>query len=294
MQKPETISEEADSHGLDKLLNDIQLIDTIVSNWDDNYQETFHASRTAHDALNKEAFSRLIRALKMEPAALAILTEAVSDEVVYSVLRHHGIVKATVHERIETALESVRPYLASHGGNVELVEFIPPDTAVIRLLGACDGCPASELTLSEGVEKAIKENCPEITTVTKAKGGVTAMPTGVSVLNFVSPFANKNDEGWVFVCRVGDIPEHEVQVATIDGNELLLSRRGYQVSCFQNACSHLGMPLDMGEVNDGILVCPHHGFRFLLQTGECLTVPEVQLQSHDIRVIGDKVEVKFS
>jgi len=279
---------------LNDLLKDIQSLESLATDWDEHQRNTLQALKQAHDDLNKEAFTRLIRALKTEPAALEALKTAVSDEVVYAVLRHHGIVKATLNERVEDALETVRPYLESHGGNVELVEIQPPNTVVIRLLGACDGCPASALTLSEGVEKSIKEHCPEITTIKKAKGGVTATPVDGINVDFVSPFARSEDAGWVFVCKLDTISEGQIKVATVSNNEVLLSRFDNQVTCYQNACAHMGMPMDMGEVKQGILVCPHHGFEYSLQTGECLTAPEVQLHTHAVRVIDDCVEVKLS
>jgi len=289
-----TISEDENVVELDGLLKDIQSLETLTSDWDEQQRNTLQALKQAHDDLNKEAFTRLIRALKAEPAAMSVLKEAVGDEVVYAVLRYHGILKPTLHERVEDALDSVRPYLESHGGNVELVEITQPDTVIIRLLGACDGCPASSLTLSEGVEKAIKEYCPEITTIKKAKGGVTAAPVSDVRVDFVSPFARSEDAGWVFVCELDSIPENKIKVSNVGNNEVLLSRFDNKVTCYENSCAHMGMPLDMGDVNQGILVCPHHGFEYSLQTGECLTAPEVQLHTHAVRVIGNKVEVKLS
>ena len=238
---------------LDTLLKSIQSLDGLIEQWDEQQRNAVHALTQAHDDLNKEAFSRLIRILKTDPAALIALKDAVSDEVVYAVLRYHGIVKPSLHERVDLALESVRPYLKSHDGNVELVEIIQPDTVIIRLLGSCDGCPASSLTLSEGVEKAIKEHCPEITTIKKAKGGVTAKPVDGVTVNFVSPFARSEDKDWLVVCSLDDIPEANIKVATIEGNEVLLSRFSDKVTCYQNACAHMGMPLDMGTVNNAIL-----------------------------------------
>ena len=58
--------------------------------------------------------------------------------------------------------------------------------------------------------------------------------------------------------------------------------------------TYLGMPLDDGKVVDGVLTCSHHGFQFLLETGECLTAPGVQLITHAVRVMGPDVEVKLS
>jgi len=280
--------------GLDTLLKDIQSLENLVADWDEQQQNTVNALTHAHDDLNKEAFARLIRVVKESPQAMTALKQAVSDEVVYAVLRYHGLIKASLQERVEAALDSVRPYLDSHGGNVELVSLTPPDSVVIRLLGACDGCPASSLTLSEGVEKAIKEHCPEINSIKKAKGGAAAKQVDGMPVHFVSPFARSEDTGWVYAAQLDDIPENNIKVVTVSGNEVLLSRFGEKVACYQNACAHLGMPLDMGEVNNGILACPHHGFEYSLETGECLTAPEVQLITHAVRVVADKVEIKLS
>ena len=280
--------------GLDALLKDIHALEALVAGWNEQQANTVEALRRADEALHKEAFSRLIRAVKQAPGAMAALKEAVGDEVVYAVLRHLEIIKPSLHERVEQALESVRPFLGSHGGNVEMVEIITPDTVTIRLLGACDGCPASGLTLSEGVEKAIKEYCPEITTITKARGGVTAKPVDGIPVHFVSPFANSEDAGWEYAALLDEIPERQIKVVTVAGNEVILSRFDGKVTCYQNACAHLGMPLDMGEVRNGILICPHHAFEYSLESGECLTAPEVQLQTHAVKVVGNRVEIRFS
>ena len=73
----------------------------------------------------------------------------------------------------------------------------------------------------------------------------------------------------------------------------MLYRKGEIVACIDNVCAHLGMPLEMGEISNGVITCPYHGFQYLLETGECLTVPEVQLKVHAVRVVGEKVEVRL-
>lgn len=279
---------------LDTLLRDITHLEEIVSGWDEQKRSTVSALKRAIDDLNKEAFTRLIRIVKSNPAALDSLREAVSDEVVYSVMRHHELIKASLDERIEEALDSVRPFLKSHGGDVELVNVEAPNQVTIRLVGACDGCPASGLTLAEGVEKAIKGFCPEITKIHKAKSGASAKPIDGVPVHFVSPFARSDDAGWVHATELDTIPEADIKVMELAGQSILLSRRGTRVTCFQNACAHLGMPLDTGIVYDGILECPHHAFKYALDSGECLTAPEVQLQAHGVRVVGNRVEVRFS
>ncbi|MDQ7051271.1 MAG: NifU family protein [Enterobacterales bacterium] len=279
---------------LDQFLGEINRLETLIEHWDEGHSHIVKQLRKADNALHKEAITKIIKSVKKVPEAMNALKGAVSDELVYSVLRHLGIVKASLQERVEDALESVRPFLGSHGGNVELVELIPPNKVTIRLLGACDGCPASGLTLREGVEKAIKERCPEITEITKARGGSLAKPVDGIPVHFISPFANSEDEGWVYAAEFEEVPEKLIKIVTVSGNELILSRFDDKISCFQNACAHLGMPLDMGEIREGILICPHHAFEYSLESGECLTAPQVQLQTHAVRVVGNKVEVKLS
>jgi nitrite reductase/ring-hydroxylating ferredoxin subunit/Fe-S cluster biogenesis protein NfuA len=270
-------------------VGDIQRLEAIFETWDETARGATDAYRRSIEALNAEAMRRLIRALKTEPAALAAMKVAIADEVVYAVLRRHEIVKASVSERVEVALEGVRPMLASHGGDVELVKVMPPMIEV-RFLGACDGCPASALTFHAGVKKAVQEACPEITEIHQVKG-LRGSEGGV---NFVSPFASGATGPWMHAGSLADIPEGGVLATTLGGEKLLLSRQGNIVTCFQNACAHLGLALDEGAVENGIITCPHHDFQYDLASGECLTAPEVQLQSHAVRVIGRRVDVRLS
>lgn len=72
----------------------------------------------------------------------------------------------TIPERIENALESIRPALHIDGGDVELVGFSDDDGIVsIRLVGACGGCPISSMTVKHGIERRVKAAVPEVTEV---------------------------------------------------------------------------------------------------------------------------------
>ncbi len=280
---------------LDLYLKDIEALEGVFVEWDETQLGAIKAYRKSVEALHKEAIRRLISVVKAEPAALSALKNAVKDDVVYAVLRHLELVKPSLHERVEEALESVRPMLASHGGDVELISITPPHTAEVRFLGSCDGCPASMLTFVAGVKKAIEDHCPEISDIKQVKGLTkgTDQSEG-SGIQFVSPFAINQKGDWLKTVDLHDIPEGEILTMEVDGSDVILSRNGSVVSCFANACAHLGMPMDMGEVDDGIITCPHHGFQYDLKSGECLTAPEVQLQPHAVRVIRNKVEVRLA
>jgi len=68
-------------------------------------------------------------------------------------------------ERVEAALDSIRPYLETDGGNVSVAEITPDNVVKLQLLGSCGSCPMSIMTLKAGIEQAIKKAVPEITAV---------------------------------------------------------------------------------------------------------------------------------
>jgi Fe-S cluster biogenesis protein NfuA/nitrite reductase/ring-hydroxylating ferredoxin subunit len=275
---------------LDALLSDIASLEALALDWPEAQSRAAAARALAVDALNAEAFRRLIRSLKQTPAFGAALREAAADELVYTVLRRHGILKPSLFERVQSALDGVRPMLATHGGDVELVAVDPP-VAEVRFLGACDGCPASMLTFVSGVREAITTNVPEIREVRQIKG-LGAGARGEA--HFVSPFAAPRAGGWSFAAKLREIADGETRIVIVDDHSLLLSRFANSVTCFENACAHMGLPFDGGIFESGFVTCPHHGFQYALDSGECLTTPQVQLQPHDVRVVGDRIEVRLT
>lgn len=283
----ETAGEEA---RLDELLADVAAFDMLTQHWPAEFKKGAATHAQAIDTLNAEAFRRLIRALKDVPGFAGVLRDVAGDEVVYAVLRRHNILKASLAERVDIALRSVRPMLESHGGDVEVVAIDLPRIDV-RFLGACDGCPASALTFYSGVKKAIQDAVPEITEVKQVKG--LGNSTGGTV-HFTSPFANYKAEGWSFAMKLSELAKGETAAKVIDGQSLLFTRLDDSITCFANACAHMGMPLDGGTIAGGIITCPYHGFQYALESGECLTAPEVQLQPHGVRVVGDRVEVRLT
>lgn len=71
----------------------------------------------------------------------------------------------TDQEKIEVALQSIRPYLQKDGGDVEFVELTEDNTVTVKLLGACVDCDMSAMTLKAGIEESIKTVFPELKTV---------------------------------------------------------------------------------------------------------------------------------
>jgi len=90
-----------------------------------------------------------------------IRNELLDDGIVASLLLIHGLYPVPLEERIAEAVESVRPFLASHGGGVEILS-VEDGVARLRLQGSCNGCPASASTLEHALKEAIDEAAPDL------------------------------------------------------------------------------------------------------------------------------------
>ena len=74
----------------------------------------------------------------------------------------------TIKDKVEEALQKVRPSLQADGGDVELVDVGEDGLVKVKLTGACGGCPMSQMTLKMGIENILKQNVPEVTSVESA------------------------------------------------------------------------------------------------------------------------------
>ena len=72
-------------------------------------------------------------------------------------------------EKVQAVIEKIRPMLQADGGDVELVEVEDTGVVKVRLQGACAGCPMSQMTLKSGIERLLKQEIPEVTSVESAE-----------------------------------------------------------------------------------------------------------------------------
>jgi Fe-S cluster biogenesis protein NfuA len=77
----------------------------------------------------------------------------------------YNLVKMSLLEKVEAALDTIRPYLEADGGNVSIEEITPDNIVRLKLLGSCGSCPMSIMTLKAGIEQAIQKAVPEISGV---------------------------------------------------------------------------------------------------------------------------------
>ena len=125
-------------------------------------------------AIYGEGLAR-IPAVLLEEGADALWPRLAADERIAGLLSLHGLHPEALAERVERALEKVRPQLGAHGGDVHLVSVDEKSGVVrLRLDGTCNGCPASSATLELAVATAIRAEAPEVREI--AVDGVKAPP----------------------------------------------------------------------------------------------------------------------
>lgn len=108
-------------------------------------------------------------------AGQAIIDQLAEDDLARSLLILHGLHPLDLETRVRQALDKVRPYLFSHGGNVELLGITEAGGVRLRLEGSCHGCPSSRVTLKYSIEEAIYEAAPDVTAI-QVEGTVESQP----------------------------------------------------------------------------------------------------------------------
>lgn len=231
----------------------------------------------------------MVRRLKDDERSRPVLFDLVDDPLIYSVLLELGVVRADVLTRVARALERVKPYVHSHGGDVELVRVDPAEdgqVAHIRFHGSCSGCSMSAATLQEGVQEAIRTAVPEVVRVEEVKD------TPVAGLVQLTVGRAGGTHGWIEGPPADEITAGTPTRARMGDHDVLLLRVEDRLFAYRNSCPHQGMPLHDGEIEDGVLTCPWHGYRFEVDSGECRNVPLVQLEPYPLRVEGGRIWVR--
>ena len=114
--------------------------------------------------LHGVALDRILQAIAELPRGEEAIEHMAEDDLISNVLSLHGIHPVSLQNRVAAALEQARPYLKSHGGDVEL-ESVEDGTVRVKLHGTCGSCSSSAETLKSTVESAIYDVAPEVVTV---------------------------------------------------------------------------------------------------------------------------------
>ncbi len=118
----------------------------------------------AVEDFHQYALAHLIQHLKKDEHGRDLLFGMLDDPSIYALFAMHGLIRVDPKIQALQALESVRPYMQSHGGDVELVN-VQDNVVYLKLQGACEGCSASSTTLNNLVEKVIRTQMPDVTQI---------------------------------------------------------------------------------------------------------------------------------
>ena len=194
--------------------------------------------------------------------------ELIQDGVFASLLLIHDLYPVSLEERIEEGLDTVRPYLASHGGAVEVVR-IKDGAVYLRLEGSCKGCPASQATLELAIKKALNESAPDLVGL-QVEGVIDQQPAGgrKSLLPMAGSAATKpapkQESAWFDVEGTARVPVGQIMSVNMSGLKLLVANVDGTMLAYQNQCAGCGAAMDEGELIEGVLSCPSCARRFFL------------------------------
>ena len=250
----------------------------------------------AIEAVHRAGLVTIVRRLREDESTRPVLFDLVDDPVVHLLLSLHGIVRPDPVTHANQVLESVRPQLHSHGGDVALVR-IEDGTAFVRLEGACNGCSMSSVTLRNLVEEALVQGVPAVTAVEVVKDAPTPTLIPVESLRIGR---DPSAEGWARLGPAADVPVDDISVATLTNAgrsvEVIVVNLGQRLSAYRNECAHEALPLNEAvlDLSNGTLTCPWHGFCFDATSGECLSAPGAQLEQLPLRVDDGDIWVRIA
>lgn len=247
--------------------------------------------KKALEDIHRAAIVTIVRSLRDDPRGKELLFELVDDPAVRLVLLMHGLIRPDPMTQAQEALDTVRPQLQSHGGDVEL-DRIEDGVAYVRLSGACNGCSMSAVTMRNGVEEALVAAVPGVSAVEVLPNepGPTLIP--LSEMGLGGGSAVSAETGWVEAMEL-DAFELGAVTAVEAANAVVVNLAG-QLTAYVNECAHMGLPLDDAEIDatTGTLTCSWHGYCFDALSGECTSLPGAQLAQLPLRVDNGRVWIR--
>jgi Fe-S cluster biogenesis protein NfuA/nitrite reductase/ring-hydroxylating ferredoxin subunit len=201
----------------------------------------------------------------------AVRAELVADPVVASLLLIHDLYPVPLEERVAEALERVRPYMESHGGDVELVE-VADGVAHLRLQGSCRSCAASSATLELAVRQALEEAAPDLVGM-DVEGVVESEPEPLG-----TPLPMAAPPAWFGVDGLNALAAEEFVRAEVAGTPLVIANVEGTLLAYFDRCASCGSELHGGQLSAGTLTCPACGRSYFLpQAGRSLDDDGLQL-----------------
>jgi Fe-S cluster biogenesis protein NfuA/nitrite reductase/ring-hydroxylating ferredoxin subunit len=216
------------------------------------------------------------------------------DELVSHLLLLHGLHPLDLETRVVRALEEVRPYLQSHGGNVELLG-IEEGVARVRLQGSCDGCPSSAMTLKLAIEEAIQKAAPDLEGIEAE--GVSEPPPKPAMTLVAGPTLRRkkrpeeNGASWTVVGGLPQLSGGGLLVKEVSGEPVLFVKLEDDFFAYRHLCPGCGESLERGSLKGAGLACPGCERRYdVRRAGRCSDDPQLHLEPLPLLVKEEVVE----
>ncbi len=201
-----------------------------------------------------------------------------ADDFVASLLILHGLHPISLEERVHSALESVRPYLKSHEGNVEILG-ISDGVVHLKMAGSCDGCPSSAMTVKVAIERAIFDAAPEITEV-RAEG-VQA-----------GPKVQRKASDWVSLESLPELRSSKMVSSEVEGTPVLFLHADGELYAYRNQCAGCSNALNTATLQWPLLTCFSCGQQYdVLRAGRALEGGERNLEPLPLVLEKDRVRL---
>jgi Fe-S cluster biogenesis protein NfuA/nitrite reductase/ring-hydroxylating ferredoxin subunit len=190
--------------------------------------------------------------------------DLIHDGVVSGLLLIHGLHPHDLATRLREALDKVRPYMESHGGNVELLS-LENDFARLRLQGSCKTCPSSAVTLELAVRHALEEACPDL--------------AGFEVEGAAQVARQSFERAeWIEVENAAQLPDGAFLTCQAEGLPLLVCRVNARLYAYRDRCPGCNAPLHSGKLHDGVLTCLEAHRFSIPEAGRSLTDASLHLE----------------
>ncbi len=222
-----------------------------------------------------EGLTRIVEILDAEGDD-GIKKQLADDGVVASLMLIHDLYPVPIEDRVADALEEVRPYMESHGGNVELIS-LADGVARLRLEGSCDGCPASSSTLELAIKAALDEAAPDLLGI-EVEGLEQDLLNPVEVTGTPLPVVQAGGSngsasmpaptgvsGWRELNgEVDGLGEDQLVRIDVDGTAIVVARVEGSLLAYMDSCPSCGGSIAGAELDEGMLICPGCERRYFL------------------------------
>jgi Fe-S cluster biogenesis protein NfuA/nitrite reductase/ring-hydroxylating ferredoxin subunit len=215
------------------------------------------------------------------------------DELVSHLLLLHGLHPLDLETRVVRALEEVRPYLLSHGGNVELLG-VEEGVARLRMQGSCSGCPSSTVTLKLAIEEAIQKTAPDLERIQAEGVAEEPRPTiiaGPTLRKKEKKRPQEDGASWTVVGGLPQLSSGGVLVKDVSGEPVLFLKLGDDFYAYRHLCPGCGESLERGRLDGAELACSGCSHRYdVRRAGRCLD--DSQLHMEPIPLLVEEVAVE--